>query len=111
MNALKTLFDTGVNQCSPVQKDLRRKVEYDEKGIEVVSFVEVDYPSLQASLGRVDDWSLESLLKSGISPEFPIHTRFGTRLEAEQYINGLTSQLDTLFPEDKGDAPAVAYEQ
>lgn len=111
MNALATLFDSGVNQCSPVQRDLRRKVDYDENGNEVVSFVEVDYPSFQASLGRIDDWSLESLLKAGVSPQFPIHTYFSTRLEAEQCINGLISQLDQLFPEERPEAPADAYQE
>ena len=53
-----------VNQCSPVQPDYVRVVNYDEDGEEFITFEPVDYPELQRSLGSVEDWSLNALLQA-----------------------------------------------
>lgn len=98
MSVLQKYFDRKLNQSSPVQKDYRRVVKLDENGCEHISFVEVDYPSLQKSLGSADDWSLQNLVKAGINPDFHIATTFSTRLEAQNYLNGLSDAIDTLFP-------------
>lgn len=97
-NVLTTYFNHQVNQCSPVQEDLIRVVDVDETGQEHVSFKSVDYPELQKSLGYVSDWSLQNLLKAGINPDFPVHTTFTTRLQAEQYLDSVREQIETLFP-------------
>lgn len=98
MSVLQKYFDRKLNQSSPVQKDYRRVVKLDENGCEHISFVEIDYPSLQKSLGFADDWSLQNLVKAGIDPAFHIATSFSTRLEAQNYLNGLSETIDTLFP-------------
>lgn len=98
MSVLEKYQNRKLNQSSPVQKDYRRVTKLDENGCEHVSFVEVDYPALQKSLGFADDWSLQNLVKAGINPDFQIATTFSTRLEAQNYLNGLSEAIDTLFP-------------
>lgn len=85
MSVLTKYFDSSVNQASPVQTDYERRVNYAD-GAEVVTFVVVDYPSIQASHGVVEDWSLNSLLSAGINPNFPIHTGLPTRIEGANTV-------------------------
>ena len=91
------LFDYELNQCSPVQVDYVRKVNYDEDGNQFITYEEVDYPKLQASLGVWNDWSLQSLLKAGINPNFPIHTGNPTRLEGLDALDAFASQADEIL--------------
>lgn len=90
-------FNAEVKQQSPVQDDFNRKVQYDEDGNEFVVFEKVDYPKFQQSLGTVDMWQLDSLLKAGINPEFPIHTGNPTRLEGLDSINQYQAMADEIF--------------
>lgn len=89
MSVLSKYFNKDVDQCSPIQEDRQRVVQYDEDGNEMVVYLPVDYPTFQASNGLVTDWSLDALLKAGVNPDFPIHTGNPTRIEGtdvlEQY--------------------------
>lgn len=100
MSVLSVLFDKKIEQRSPVQHDVSRVVNVDSEGNEHITFTEVDYSKLQQSNGVAEDWSLRSLLKAGINPDFPVHTSSPTRLELESQINSLREQLDSLFPEE-----------
>ena len=82
---------------SPVQPDYNRVVQYDEEGNEIVTYEEVDYPKVQASLGSWTDWSLNTLLKAGINPDFGIHTGNPTRLEGVDMIADLSAQADAIL--------------
>lgn len=79
---------------SPVQDDYNRVVNYDEAGKEYISYEKVNYPKLQASLGSYLDWSLQSLMKAGIDPAFPIHTGNPTRLEGIDELSDIVADLD-----------------
>ena len=98
MSVLSKYFSKNVNQASPVQIDYDRVVNYDENGNEFVTWVEVDYPTIQASHGVVEDWSLNALLAAGIDPSFPIHTGNPTRLdgfsEVMNAIDVINKELD-----------------
>lgn len=85
---------------SPIQVDFNRVVNHDDDGNEFITYEEFDYPKYQQSLGKWNDWSLDSLLKAGIDPAFPIHTGMNTRLEGVDVLNGIISDLDAaLAPE------------
>ena len=99
MSALSKYFNKKVNQCSPVQKDVKRVVNYDELGNEFITYPEVDYAAFTASLGTVQDWSLDALLKAGISPDFPIHTGLNTRLEGIDVISQASAIADEILAE------------
>lgn len=99
MSVLSAYFDSSLNQASPVQKDFNRVVNYDENGNEYITWEEVDYPSIQAANGLVSDWSLDSLLKAGIDPGFPIHTGSPTRLEGIGVINNAAAIADEILSE------------
>lgn len=97
MSVLSKYFNKSINQCSPVQVDVERKVSYDEDGNEFISYVPVDYKKIQASHGKVSDWSLNNLLAAGINPDFPIHTSIATRLDAVNDINAVVAELDRIL--------------
>ena len=97
MKLIEKMFNYELDQRSPIQKDVWRKVDHDEDGIEIISWPEVDYEKLQQSLGTVDDWKLENLLKAGIDPSFSIHTGYNTRLEGVNDINNIEKNLDEIF--------------
>lgn len=105
MSVLKSYFDKSVNQTSRVVPDYDRKVNYDGDGNEVITYVEVDYPTFQESNGLVGDWSLDALLKAGINPNFPIHTGNPTRLEGVDYVNAAVAQLDGILAGEPADEP------
>lgn len=100
MSVLKAFFDNTANQCSPVQDDYRRVVSHDEDGNEFITYEKVDLASFQESLGLVDNWSLETLLKAGIDPNFPIHTGFNTRLDGLDTLNSAVEALDSIMAEE-----------
>lgn len=100
MNVLNAYFDKSIDQRSPVQIDYNRVVKYDEKGNEVITYEEVDYPTFQKSLGKALNWNLNELLKAGINPDFSIHTGFGTRLEGVGVVADFTSQADAILNEN-----------
>ena len=97
MSVLSKYFDKSVGQCSPVQLDYKRTVSYDAEGNEIVMYTEVDYPTFQASLGVVKDWSLDALLKAGVNPNFSIHTGNPTRLEGLDSLDSFMSQADEIL--------------
>lgn len=84
---------------SPVQPDYNRVVNHDEYGNEIISYEEVDYPKVQASLGRWTDWSLDSLIKAGINPDFAIHTGNPTRLEGIDQIGAWSDAAEGIISE------------
>lgn len=97
MSVLSRYFSKNINQASPVQIDYERVVNYDKDGNEFVTWVEVDYPTLQASHGVVGDWSLDSLLKAGINPNFPISTGSPTRLEGVGVVNDAAAIAESII--------------
>lgn len=101
LNALSRHFDKSVNQCSPVVDDFERNVHYDDDGNEFVTFDKVDYPSIQAKNGFIMDWSLDSLMKAGINPQFAIHTGYATRLDGFDELNRIAAAVDSVL--DNGD--------
>lgn len=103
MSVLSKYFSKSVNQASPVQKDYNRVVNYDEDGNEYITFVEVDYEKFQKSLGTVDMWSLDSLLKAGVNPNFPIHTGNTTRLEGLSSLSEYEAVADAILAENNND--------
>lgn len=100
MNVLKVYFDKSIEQRSPVQIDYNRIVKYDEKGNEIITYQEVDYPSFQKSLGKAFNWKLEELLKAGINPDFPISTGLSTRLEGVNVVADFASQAESILNEN-----------
>ena len=98
MSVISKYFNKDLNQSSPVQIDLARVVNLDDEGNEFITWEEVDYSKIQASLGTGDQWSLNALLAAGIDPSFPIHTGNPTRLdgftEVMNAIDVINSELD-----------------
>lgn len=101
MSVLSAHFDKSVNQCSPVQPDFNRVVNYDKNGNEIITYEEVDYPSIQDSLGTVHEWSLNALLRAGINPNFPIHTGNSTRLDGIDVVNQASAIADSILAENE----------
>lgn len=100
---IKKYVSSKVDQRSPVQPDFKRVVNIDDEGNEFITYEEIDYPKYQKSLGSVADWSLESLLKAGIDPGFPIHTGYNTRLEGVDDVNSMIDEIDAMLKdENKG---------
>lgn len=97
MKLLERIFNYKIDQRSPIQKDKIRKVDYDEDGNEIISWIEPDYEKLQQSLGTINDWNLNNLLKAGVNPSFPIHTGYNTRLEGVNVINNLENKINEIF--------------
>ena len=93
----KLFFDPKKSQQSPVIPEISRKIDYDEKGNEYVSFVPVDTKEIQKSLGSVDNWSIEALTKAGIDPKFGIHTANPTRAEGLGALNDAVATLDAIL--------------
>lgn len=93
-------FSKDIDQCSPVQVDYERVVNYDADGNEIITWEEVDYPAIQNANGIVQDWSLNALLSAGINPNFPIHTGNNTRLEGIDVVNQAAAMADSILAED-----------
>ena len=96
---MKKRFNDAIDQCSPVQVDYNRIVNYDEEGNEFITYEEVDYPKLQQSNGLVGDWSLNSLLAAGINPDFPISTGFGTRIQGVDVVSEFATVAEQILSE------------
>lgn len=91
----------AVTVCqSPIIPDVYRKVDRDEKGQEKITYPTVDYPSFQKSLGVVDNWSLNSLLKAGINPNMSIHTGNPTRLEGLSSLDKFGEVAEKIISEE-----------
>ena len=100
-NALTRLFNYELNQASPVRDDSVRVEKVDSDGLRYVVYEKFDYPKYQASLGSIIDWSLNNLLKAGISPDFPIHTGFNTRMEGIDTVASVAVDVDNYLNESK----------
>lgn len=55
MSVLVKNFSFEIDQHSPVLGDVSRSIQYDGEGNEIISYLPVDYPAIQASLGSVRD--------------------------------------------------------
>lgn len=97
---LTHLFNYDVNQYSPVMDDYVRKVNYDEDGNEIITYEKFDSEKYQRSLGFVTDWSLDSLLKAGIDPAFPIHTGNNTLLDGINTISEWSAMADSVLADN-----------
>lgn len=102
-SVLAAYFDPSVNQCSRVCEDLIRVVKHDEKGGEYVTWEPFDSDAYQKSLGPVDNWSLDSLLKAGIDPKFGIHTGYNTRLEGLNDIDAMAAVADSIIADENNE--------
>lgn len=111
MSVLKCYFDKSVNQASRVCDDFVRKVNYDEKGNEFITWEKFDYPTFQKSNGSALDWSLDALLKVGINPDFGIRTGFNSRLDGLDELSSaadkINALLDSDFPADTDDVNEI----
>lgn len=96
-NALTRLFDYELNQASPVQDDFVQVQKRDEDGNVFTVYEKYDYPKHQASLGFVSDWSLNSLLRAGVNPNFTIHTGNPTRLEGSSVVSEFAEQAEKIL--------------
>lgn len=94
-------FNKSLNQASPVIPEYARVVDYDEKGNEFISYQPVDTKKIIKSNGKVTDWQLNSLLKSGINPAFGIHTGEVSRIEGVETLNVLERDVDMLLAKDE----------
>lgn len=99
MSVLKSNF-VKKSYNSPLADDVTRKVLFDEDGNEKVVFEKVDYKQLAKNREGVEVWSLSSLLKAGINPDFNIHTGLNTRLEGVGVISDAAATLEKLVAED-----------
>lgn len=101
-NALTRHFNYELNQASPVQVDYVQVENVDEDGNVFATREKIDYEKFQSSLGSVKDWSLTSLMKAGIDPNFPIHTGNTTRLAVAADMADWSAQADAILtaPED-----------
>lgn len=99
-NALTRLFDYELNQASPVQDDFVQVEKRDEDGNILTVYEKFDYPNHQSSLGTVNDWSLDALLRAGINPNFPIHTGNNTRLEGAAAVEGFAAEAESILAEN-----------
>lgn len=96
MSFLSKYFSPDLVFPSPVQKTYDQVSDFVD-GVEVRSFVEVDYPKIVASHGSVVDWSLESLVKAGINPSFAIRTSSTSRLDDASSVSSLNSVVDSIL--------------
>ena len=96
-NVLEKYFDDSVNQQSPVEIDYVRKVEHDEKSGEYIVYEPFDYADYQKSLGPVQNWTLDALMKAGIDPNFGIFTGYPTRLEGISAVESMSAIADGLL--------------
>lgn len=92
-----------VTQSPPI--DTYDLVSDFSSGVEVRSFVKVDYPKVIESHGSVSDWSLESLMKAGINPNFGIHTATSSSRidEASASVESLNFVVDNILNSNKSE--------
>lgn len=95
----KVVYDKDFNSCSRVCPDYERVVNIDEDGIERISFELVDYKKIQQSNGSFLLWSLESLMKAGINPDFGIKTGFNTRLDGFGQMSSAVDRINAVLDE------------
>lgn len=99
MSVLTNLFDHSKVYESSVKEDLQRVVNYDSEGNEHVVYEPIDYKKIVESNGSALDWSISTLLKAGINPNFPIHTGLNTRLDGIGVIQDASAIADSILSE------------
>lgn len=99
MSILKSNF-IKKDYVSPIIEEKEMKISYDEDGREVVTYEKVNFHDIIASNGRASDWSLQSLIKAGIDPNFPIHTGNPTRLDGLDTLDRFTQAVEDIFKDD-----------
>ena len=105
MSVLSKYRNCDLNRCSPVQKSYDLVRDFVD-GREVKSFVETDFPKIIESHGSASDWSLDSLTKAGINPNFSIHTSApGARTDVAAQVEALSSSLDNLLNSEPNSNP------
>lgn len=102
MSVLKSQFDCKLSQDSPYVPDYRRVSNFDKDGVEVVTYVEKDFPSIVKSHGKADDWSLSSMIQAGIDPSsLRVNTSASTRLDSFNDISAWNQAIDNALNESK----------
>lgn len=99
LNALSRHFNYELNQASPVRDDFVQVQRRDEDGDILTVYEKFDYSKHQSSLGSLNDWSLNSLLRAGINPSFSIHTGVNTRLEGAASVAGFAAEAESILAE------------
>lgn len=94
---IRKYFDSEVSVSSPVVDDYFRVVNYDENGHEFITYEKEDYPKFQSSLGFASDWSLDSLVKAGISPDFGISTGYASRSDGLDDLASISNIADSIL--------------
>lgn len=102
-NALTRLFNYELKQASPIKDDFVQVEKRDEDGNVFTVYEKFDYAKHQASIGTVSDWALNSLLRSGVNPNFSIHTGLPTRLEGASVVASAAAQVESILNEKKED--------
>lgn len=101
MNGKNKNFDVDSKFESSVKTDFVRVVNRDDEEREFISYEKVDYPAIIERNGTMKDWSLQSLLKAGINPDFGIHTVNNTRLEGFNTVQDAAAMADSIFAESE----------
>lgn len=102
MSVLHSQFDYKLCQDSPYVVDYRRVCNFDKDGVEIVTFVEKDFPSIVKSHGKVSDWSLTSMIKAGIDPKsLHVNTSAITNLDNFNDMSAWNQVVDDVLNESK----------
>lgn len=104
-NALTRNFNYDLDQRSPKMGELSRVEKRSDDGSIVVTYEPTDFDAVRASLGSVDDWSLNALRDAGVNPNFPIHTSAPTRMESVSTLHDLIARGEALLA-DLGAKPS-----
>ena len=96
-------FNSDSTFESSVKEDFARVVSYDSDGVEFVTYEKVDYSKIVERNGVCVNWSLTSLLKAGINPDFGIRTGLNTRLAGVAVVQQLAAEVDGVFNESNKD--------
>lgn len=100
MSHSKCVFSKLSNLSRSVP-DYDRVVNYDENGVERITYELVDYPRIQQSLGSFDKWSLMNLMAAGVDPRFNIRTGFNTGLDAHNAIMAGIAGFESVVESEK----------
>lgn len=97
-SVLQKFFNESVSHFSPVIPEYVRQVEKDETGDEYVHFVPLDSVSVIQANGSALDYSLNTLIKSGVNPlSMNVVTSSPSRLENVPVVQKLGSDVDSLL--------------
>lgn len=103
-------YNKDFNCYSPVAPDFDRVVRIGPDNEELVTWEPCDNAKIVRENGTVKDWSLENLLKAGISPDVSIHTGSATRLEVANEVKDLALEIDKIVASDVATTPETVIE-